>query len=363
MKIERPTLLVDENKCRENIRRIADKARLNNLVFRPHFKTHQSAAIGEWFREAGVNRITVSSVSMADYFAGAGWLDILIAFPVNILEIEQINMLAAKIDLSLTVESKDTADFLNQNLKNEVRVYLKIDAGYHRTGIQSESREEIQRVIESVQSKSKLKLAGFLTHSGNTYNAGSRDEIKSIHHEAVRKLTELKEIFSNESFTPIVSIGDTPSCCIMIDFTGVDEIRPGNFVFYDVMQYRLGSCSFNDIAVVLACPVVALHPERNEMVIYGGAIHLSKEFTLNQDGAKNYGWVVHLDQKGWSNPIPDSFVSSVSQEHGIIKTTKPVIDQIKIGDLIGILPIHSCLTAHEMKEYLTLEGRRLSVMN
>src|SRR6476620_10300974 len=89
--ITRPTLLLDEARCRRNIERMASKARRSNVRFRPHFKTHQSAQIGEWFREAGVNAITVSSVKMAEYFASHGWDDITIAFPANWREIEAIN--------------------------------------------------------------------------------------------------------------------------------------------------------------------------------------------------------------------------------------------------------------------------------
>ncbi len=43
---------------------MAEKARINDVVFRPHFKTHQSHKIGQWFRNEGVNAITVSSIKM-----------------------------------------------------------------------------------------------------------------------------------------------------------------------------------------------------------------------------------------------------------------------------------------------------------
>ena len=52
---------------------MARKAKDNGLIFRPHFKTHQSIEIGEWFRESGVNKITVSSLTMANYF-GRFWM-------------------------------------------------------------------------------------------------------------------------------------------------------------------------------------------------------------------------------------------------------------------------------------------------
>ncbi|MBK8048603.1 MAG: hypothetical protein IPK16_16670 [Anaerolineales bacterium] len=55
-------------------------------------------------------------------------------------------------------------------------------------------------------------------------------------------------------------------------------MRPGNFVFYDWTQVQVGSCGFDDVAVVAACPVVGKYPDRHEVVLYGGAVHLSKDF-------------------------------------------------------------------------------------
>ncbi len=83
MKINRPTLIIDEKKARRNITFMADKAKKLNLIFRPHFKTHQSATIARWFREVGVKQIAVSSVAMAHYFYKHAWDDIHIAFPYN----------------------------------------------------------------------------------------------------------------------------------------------------------------------------------------------------------------------------------------------------------------------------------------
>ena len=78
---------------------MAEKARQSKVTFRPHFKTHQSIEIGSWFRDEGVQKITVSSVDMAEYFASDGWNDITIAFPLNIRQLPQIQELAGRINL------------------------------------------------------------------------------------------------------------------------------------------------------------------------------------------------------------------------------------------------------------------------
>ena len=136
LNIKKPTLLLNNEICQKNIQTMAARSVECHVIFRPHFKTHQSAAVGEWFREAGVSAITVSSVAMAQYFAMHGWKDITIAFPVNIREIEEINLLAPAINLNLLVESEETAIFLSKNLTSACGFFIKIDTGYHRTGIE-----------------------------------------------------------------------------------------------------------------------------------------------------------------------------------------------------------------------------------
>jgi D-serine deaminase-like pyridoxal phosphate-dependent protein len=98
------------------------------------------------------------------------------------------------------------------------------------------------------------------------------------------------------------------------------------------------------------------------MVIYGGAVHLSKEFIIDENGAKIFGGVAPLQQRGWGDMIPNSYVSALSQEHGIIKTDAIFLGQVKIGDVLAILPVHSCLTVNLMRKYLTLEGESISIM-
>jgi len=117
MKITRPTLLLDKKKCRKNIQEMALKAEKHNLKFRPHFKTHQSAEIGEWFKDFGVNSISVSSVEMAEYFLKNGWNDITIAFPFNQLEINEINILAQRIKLNILLVSSESIEFIKEKFK------------------------------------------------------------------------------------------------------------------------------------------------------------------------------------------------------------------------------------------------------
>jgi len=185
--IEKPTAILNEAVARRNIARMAAKVRRSGIRFRPHFKTHQSAAIGEWFREEGVSAITVSSVEMARYFAAHGWRDILIAFPVNWLEIAHLNRLAAEIELGLLVESVETARFLGERLTAPASVWLKIDTGYGRTGLRWDDAEG-QIAVARALSSGRTILRGLLTHAGHSYAARSQEAVGAVYAETLSRL-------------------------------------------------------------------------------------------------------------------------------------------------------------------------------
>ncbi|WP_321516663.1 alanine racemase [Marinifilum fragile] len=346
----KPTLLLDECKCRENIKTMALKAKQKGLIFRPHFKTHQSLEVGEWYKELGVDKITVSSLEMAEYFSSE-WNDITVAFPVNILEIDTINSLAKKITLNLLIESKDAALFLKENVKYALGIFIKIDVGYNRVGVKPDNTHLIEEILEVIDASESLKFSGFLAHAGHTYNCISKEEILQIHEKAVRCLHPLKLKYESRYPDSIISYGDTPSCSVAENFEGIDEIRPGNFVFYDLAQVQIGSTTIDYIAVAVVCPIVAIYKERKEIVIYGGGVHFSKDCLEDEHYGAICGKVVERDQDKWGNEIPGMYLKKLSQEHGIVHVPDSEIDNYKLGDCLTILPVHACMTANELKSY------------
>jgi len=359
--VEQPTLVVNEARAKKNIKKMAEKAKKSEVLFRPHFKTHQSATVGEWVREEGVTAITVSSVDMAEYFAENGWKDITIAFPVNVRQLERINKLAEKIDLGLLIESQDVIPYLEKKIKTKVNIWIKIDTAYHRTGMTWDNSVEIINLIRKIKGTTYLKFKGLLVHAGHSYYAKSVDEIKDIYYDTAFKLKDLQEKLFVQGFAHVnLSIGDTPTTSVVEEFHTVDEVRPGNFVYYDLQQLTLGVCEEEDIAAVVACPVVAIHKDRNEIVVYGGGVHLSKEALRLDENTLHYGKVALPTKNGWGPILKDTYLKSVSQEHGIIKTTPEVIKNVTLKDMFYILPVHSCITANLLRGHqVTIEGKEI----
>lgn len=339
-----PTFVVDEAKCRRNLEAMAQKAKKLGLTFRPHFKTHQLHEVGRWFRDYGVEKITASSLRMAEYFAADGWNDITVAFPVNIREMDRIRALSAAIQLNLLVENREAVDALEKGLEKPVEVWVKMDCGTHRTGLGPDQFDQVDELLEQLAKSGKLHFQGFLTHAGHSYKARSKEELKAVHAGTMGVVRQFRERYDSAIPGLKISYGDTPTCFTMDAFPGVDELRPGNFVYFDWMQWQVSTCTPDEIAAVAACPVVAKHPERNIAIIYGGAVHFSRDFILNDRGDRVFGKVGAWTENGWTVAPDGPELIAVSQEHGQVWASTDALARMQIGDLLPIVPAHSCLT-------------------
>ena len=352
MNFSTPTLIVNKTIALNNLDRMINVANKNNLILRPHFKTHQSIEIGNWFKEKGVTSITVSSIKMAEFFSSE-WDDITIAFPFNILEIDKLNFMIRRNKVKLLIDSISSLKILNSQLQDSIEVYLKIDVGYNRAGLKVEEKQKIKSIIEFCKTSEKISFLGFLAHFGDSYKSRNKLEIKSVFEKSIERIKVLSDGFPNYQ----ISIGDTPTCSTINKYPEfINEIRPGNFIFYDLAQYKIGSCEIEDIAIRMICPVVSIYEEREEVLIYGGSVHFSKDILRENENDK-FGYVYFGEAWDVSNKI--GYIKSLSQEHGIVKLEKKI--DLKIGDQLNVIPVHSCLAVDKMGMFYE-SGKRIEIM-
>ncbi|NZA27456.1 alanine racemase [Luteimonas sp. SJ-92] len=356
--LSEPVLLLDAARARHNLERMAERAAAAGVRLRPHFKTHQSHEVGRWFREVGVEEITVSSLAMAEYFAEDGWRDITLAFPFHPGMRERVEALAARVAFGIVLADAQALDGVR--FSAPVDAWLKIDVGTHRTGLDPDDADGLRALAASVAGRGDVRLRGLLAHAGHSYAARGVREIAAVHEQTLSLLGRLRDELAGCG--PLeISVGDTPTCSIAEAFPGAGEIRPGNFVFYDLMQWQIGACGVEDIAVAMACPVVARHPGRGELVVHGGAVHFSKD-AMEFEGERIFGLAVERTSDGWGELRPDVRLVRLSQEHGIVAAPADVVVRTRPGDSLLFLPVHSCLTADAMGRYRTLAGETLGMM-
>jgi D-serine deaminase-like pyridoxal phosphate-dependent protein len=51
----------------------------------------------------------------------------------------------------------------------------------------------------------------------------------------------------------------------------------------------------------------------------------------------------------------------LTQEHGIIEASQALFQSVNVGDLLAVIPVHSCLTANLLRQYLTLDGKNIEM--
>lgn len=340
--IQQPTFKIYKDKVLSNLRHMILKSKAHGAELHPHYKTHQSEEVGFWAKGEGIRSISVSSLSMAEKFRDQDYKEITVAFPLNRRQIDDINRLAKDINLVLTVVSESGVRFLKEHLQAPVKVALEIDPGYGRSGIEPDDFKTIDSILEIAEASSLLQADSFMAHTGQNYHAKNTAEILNNHAHTVKILAQLKSRYKLKT-----SLGDTPSCTVAEDFGDIDIWRPGNFVYYDLMQQQMQVCQSEDIAVSMLCPVTARNHKRKEIVIHGGAVHFSKEKLQMPCGKEIYG--LPVIRNGEKDEIPEgSYLKSLSQEHGILQCSDDFFRQIDEGDLLEILPVHSCLTANLM---------------
>jgi len=244
----------------------------------------------------------------------------------------------------------------------KVQVFIEIDTGYNRSGIDASDIDLIKSITQQITANDSLEFYGLYCHPGNTYHADSIEDIRHIWSSSIKKMNLIKNAIEPLANQVIIRMGETPGCTVVEDMKGVDEIGPGNFIFYDLVMNYLNVCDETDIAVAVACPVVAKYSNRNEIVVHGGAVHFSKDHLFDEYEQKFFGELVILEENGWSRIIPDAKLISLSQEHGILKVSDEVFGKIETGDVLGFLPIHSCLTANLLKSYLSLNAQNYEHM-
>jgi len=358
--IKTPSLIVDFQRMQRNAAKATAKAIALNVNLRPHVKTHRCAEIARIQTKNNFGGIMVSTLSEAHFFASKGFSDITYGIPIERGKFSEALGIAKSIArFAVLTDDAATVEGLNQAAKGEnarINVFLKIDVGAHRCGVEPDSKEAFE-IPQRIGESSNLDFAGILTHAGQSYSADSPEKLLAVAHHERNKMRELADALRTKGLeVPTVSIGSTPAMSAIDDLEGVTEFRCGNYIFYDAFQATLGSCRFDDCALTVLAAVVHRDPTRRRLVVDAGAVALSKDRgAVNIDPDCGYGRIYDTD----GNDL-NLRVGGMSQEHGeIFVDDETTFNRLKVGDRVRILANHSCLTALQHSHYHILDDGKI----
>ena len=341
-----------------NIRRMADRADALGVELRPHLKTCKSVEIARMIKP-GRAGITVSTLQEAEYFARAGFRDIMYAVSIVPRKMPAVAALNEKgADIQVILDHPDAARAAAQQaekLGTRLDVWIEIDVDGHRAGLEPDDPLLVDTGLQVGESK-VLNLKGVMTHAGESYACRSTAELEQHagleRRRCVRAADRLRE---NGIKCPKVSVGSTPTALSAVSLEGVSELRAGVYVFFDLFQAGLGVCRMDDIALSVLTTVVSHKTSHRRLIVDAGGLALSKDRgTAEQAVDCGYGLVADAAS---GRLIPGLRVSSANQEHGIIELP-PGFDfqQFPLGSQLRILPNHACMTAAAHESYFVIDG-------
>lgn len=350
-----PAFLIDSTTVARNCRLMREKALASGVHFRPHVKTHKTREIARMQHGGVVGPVTVSTLAEAEFLAGDGFRDITYAFPIPPAKLARAAELAQRVErLNLLIDGEEALRGIEEfHRKHGVSfdVSLKVDCGYHRAGVDPNDPDSVRLAVGMARSDA-VRFNGLLTHAGHSYDVPNRAEIERVAAEETNSLTRFRALLDAEGLGDLLrSVGSTPTASVVDRFTDCDEVRPGNYVFYDAFQAKIGSCALTDVAVSVLTTVVGWHPERGHAIIDAGALALSKDVgPRHVESDFGYGIVCDAALK----PLPARLVA-LSQEHGKLETHA----HLPVGTRLRIVPNHSCLTAAMFDRYHVVAGERV----
>src|SRR3989442_941066 len=216
--------------------------------------------------EIGAHGLTVATLVEARELARAGLTDLTWAVPLDPTHLPSVRGIVDETGATLRVVVDDLAT-ARALAGSDLRVWLKVDCGYHRAGVDPASPYALEVARELARERG-LAFEGILSHSGHAYRTTNRGEAARVAEEERRVMVGFAERLRVEGIAVReISVGSTPSMVAAEDLTGVTEARPWNYVFYDRTMVLIGCCAPEDVGVTVLASVVSHQPGASHFIV------------------------------------------------------------------------------------------------
>ncbi|MBN1985704.1 MAG: D-TA family PLP-dependent enzyme [Prolixibacteraceae bacterium] len=337
-----PSVLLYPDRIKENIRRmIAIAGHVSRL--RPHVKTHKMAEVVQLQVQQGIAKFKCATLTEMEMTAASGGTDILLAYPVFGPAIRKYFSLVKKypqVKFSVLVDNKKSVAELTeeaQHQKQKTAVFIDIDNGMHRTGIEPERAFELAFVISE---NPWLELAGLHIYDGHIHEADFKTRREHCENDfmAVEKLVqnlkntriEINELACGGTFTfPVHAKNKNRTLC------------PGTPVLWDAgYKKSIPDLDFLPAAVIAGRVISKPHGkvcfDLGHKTLASEMPHPRLEF-------------LHLQI---------SSIENHSEEHLVVSA--PEAEKLHPGDFVYALPVHICPTIALQEEVYVVENGKVT---
>ena len=339
-----PSLLVFPERIEKNIELMVEMAG-GTQSLRPHIKTHKMAEIVKMQMAQGIQKFKCATIAEAELLALCGAEDILLAMQAvgaNMTRFYNLMDAYPNASFSTLVDNKKTLNefiALSKTRNTKIGLWLDIDNGMHRTGIQvgNKAKELYKSMVEN-----PLIIAnGLHTYDGHIRNE-DLEERRRVCDTAFEPVLSFKAKLEREGLGPISMVaGGSPTFPIHSNRPNI-ESSPGTTLLWDE---RYGT-SFREmdfkIAAVLLTRIIS-KPGKNKICFDLGHKSIAPEMPFPR--VRIFG-LEHCEQIGQS------------EEHLVVHCDNA--QDYKVGDVFYAIPMHICPTVAKYDSVLTVENNAIT---
>ena len=347
-----PAIHIDLDVVERNIKRALDGLTAAGVAHRPHIKVHKSLYFAKKQLAMGCKGVTCAKLGEAEVMADGGVNDILLAFPmIGRDKLERYGKLVSREGLTLrsiinSVEGAEGMSALGQRIGRPLPVLIEIDGGINRGGIRTD--DSLEAFAKQVKNLPGIAIEGIEYYAGDIYSRRTREEIRQrVQQERDDVLSVAERLRALGLTMNILSAGTSFSLLFPEELAGVTEVRSGNYIFNDGSLLSLGHIGPEDCALRVRSTVVT-RPDPNHAIVDAG----SKTITTDRVG----GW----EKFGYVVEAPEVEIYKLNEEHGFLQSPREI--PFRVGDVISIIPNHSCVVPNLADEVYGMRGGKLETV-
>jgi len=353
--LDTPALIVDLDVMERNLSRMAAYCGEHGLRLRPHTKTHKIPELARKQIESGATGLTVAKLDEAEVMIDAGLDDLLIAYPiVGPTKTHRLADLAQRATITVSLDSETAARGISAAVlergvpsSRSVNILVELDVGFRRCGVPNETEAlDLAQIITSLPGLNFHGLMFFPGHFGV-----DPDERKVLRAQVNELLDRCLEAFARARI-PLhtISGGSTPSRYESHLFHGVNETRPGTYIFNDRNTVGVSAANIDDCALSVLVTVVSTSVS-GHAAIDGGSKTFSSDRYQAEDG-RGFGLI---------KDDPAVEIERLSEEHGHLNIAHSE-RKYRVGDRLAVIPNHVCSTVNMHDEIYGVRGERVETV-
>lgn len=305
--------------------------------------------------------------------------------------------------ISLLIDSTAALEMLLESCKNighPFGIYIKLDTGNNRAGIQPTSEQCSELLAAFGRSKNQrpeiVQLQGFYSHMGISYGSDNTAEALDYLIQEIERCElaakSARALFPSANLT--IAVGATPTATaaqnllegqeqsaaverakssirrVQEDFQV--ELHAGAYCTLDMQQLAAHSrpkdsnLGVDDIALTIIAEVASLYPHRDppEALMACGCLSLGRESCRNYAGmGVMTPWTSAGSQSQSTYYDPEGsrtgwIVNRIAQEHGILSWEGPeeIMRALTLGEKVRIWPNHCCIAAAGFGYFLVVDS-------